>query len=125
MVSTKIDWRGTEFTDGTPASPMRCAAESNSEKIAVPPTVPAFVETVAKPLTRAPGLVETSLRVAPGGSENVNVLEVIVDPVSSVSVIDQEEPAADWLLLSTVKTIVPLAVPVDAGFVRNIVVLQV
>src|ERR1051326_3613910 len=98
---------------------------SNSEKIAVALTVPALVVTLAKPLTKPPGAVETYFLVAPGGSINVKTLEVVVDPVSSVNVIRHDEPADMGSLLSWVKVIAPVAFPEDAGVVRRIVVFQV
>src|SRR5215470_7306803 len=119
-----IVWRNTGVAAGTPASQIRFPAASNSEKTAVPLTVPEFVVTVAKPLLSASEELETNLRTAPGGSVNVKTLEVVVDPVSSASVICQGEPAASGSLLSCVNVIAPVAVAEDE-FARKIVVFQV
>ena len=50
VVSTMIVWRSTGVAEGIPASQIRFPALSNSEKTAVPLTVPEFVVTLAKPL---------------------------------------------------------------------------
>src|SRR4051812_44062533 len=110
-----MDCRRTGLPAGTPASPIRFSAESNSEKIAVPLTVPALVVTFAKPLRKPPGAVVTHLRVAPGGSTNVITLEVVVNPVSSVSVIGQDEPEANKSVLSFVKLIAPVVLSEEDG----------
>src|SRR5215471_9885384 len=105
--------RSTGMAAGTPASQIRFPAASNSEKTAVPLAVPEFVVTVAKPLLSPPVPLETYLSTAPGGSENVKTLDVVIDPVSSASVICQGEPAENGSLLSCVNVIAPVAVAED------------
>src|SRR5262245_36997760 len=91
--------------------------------MAVPPTVPEMVVTLAKPFTKLPVALETYRRDAPGPSVNVKTFEVVVTPVSSASVICHDEPAARGLVLSCVNVIAPVAVAED-GFVRKIVVFH-
>src|SRR5262249_20976493 len=110
--------------EGTEASSIKFPAASNSEKIAVPLTVPEMVVTVAKPLTKLPAALETYLRDAPGASVNAKTFEVVATCVSSVRVICHDEPAPRGLVLSCVNVIAPVAVDED-GFVRKTVVFHV